>query len=187
MGSSRCFNKCTLAIKIDISAFDPRVTYKTAVAKSGEKVAEEKCTMSYRYIDSVTVSDVAFTARGKTVEKLFLACWDATLNVMVGNPQAIDKKIIKKFEIKNRDLDMLLFDFLQELIYYKDAEGIFLRIEHITIHRSDTGYSLSADVKGERIDRSKHKVLVDVKAVTMYRFNVEHVGGIWHATVVLDV
>ncbi len=143
--------------------------------------------MPYRYIDSITVSDVAFTARGKTVEELFLACWDATFHVMVENLLAIEKKITKKIEIKNRALDMLLFDFLQELIYYKDAEGIFLRIERITIHRSDTVYSLSADAKGERIDRSKHKVLVDVKAVTMHRFNVEHTGGTWHATVVLDV
>ncbi len=141
--------------------------------------------MPYRYIDSV--SDVAFSANGKTVQELFLSCWDATLNVMVGNPRAIDKKITKKIEIENRALDMLLFDFLQELIYYKDAEGIFLCIEDITISQTDAGNTLSAEAKGERIDRPRHRILVDVKAVTMHRFSVERTGGIWQATVVLDV
>ncbi len=141
--------------------------------------------MSYRYVDSV--SDVAFTARGETIEELFLECWNATLNVMVGNAGAIEKKIAKKIEIKNRALDLLLFDFLQEQIFYKDAERIFLRVYDIDIQHADRVYTLSANAKGERIDRSRHGVLVDVKAVTMHRFSVEQNCGMWRATVVLDV
>jgi len=141
--------------------------------------------MSYRYVDSV--SDVAFTAEGETIEELFLECWNATLNVMTGKAGAIEKKIAKKIEIQNKNIEMLLFDFLQELIFYKDAEGIFLCIEDIDILRTDTEYALSADAKGERIDRSRHRILVDVKAVTMHMFRVEHTDDIWRATVVLDV
>jgi SHS2 domain-containing protein len=141
--------------------------------------------MSYRYVDSM--SDVAFTACGETIEELFLECWNATLNVMAGNAGAIDKKIGKKIEITDRALDLLLFDFLQELIFYKDAERIFLCIDNVTIRRIDAENTLTAEAKGEEIDRAKHRVLVDVKAVTMHRFSLLHTDHSWRATIVLDV
>lgn len=141
--------------------------------------------MPYRYIDSV--SDVGFTADGETLEELFLECWNATLNVMIGDALAIEKKIAKRIEIADSDLDLLLFDFLQELIYYKDAERIFLCIEDIVISRIGSGYFLNADARGEVIDRSKHHILIDVKAVTMHRFSLTGRDDHWEATVILDV
>ena len=42
-------------------------------------------------------------------------------------------------------------------------------------------------VRGEGIDRQRHPLLVDVKAVTLHRFRVALEDGAWRATVVLDV
>jgi len=47
--------------------------------------------------------------------------------------------------------------------------------------------SLKAKAKGEPIDRERHGLRNDVKAVTMHMFGVKHEGARWRATVVLDI
>jgi SHS2 domain-containing protein len=42
-------------------------------------------------------------------------------------------------------------------------------------------------MKGDTIDRENHRLRNDVKAVTMHMFGVKHEGGVWRATVVLDI
>jgi SHS2 domain-containing protein len=46
---------------------------------------------------------------------------------------------------------------------------------------------LKAMVSGEQIDAGRHCLLVDVKAVTLHRFQVAFADNIWQAVVVLDV
>jgi SHS2 domain-containing protein len=40
---------------------------------------------------------------------------------------------------------------------------------------------------GERIDRQRHVLVADVKAVTLQGLRVEHTGARWEAQVTLDV
>jgi len=143
--------------------------------------------MPYWYLDSLTTADIAFQASGKSIEELFLSSWDATLNVMVKDLNTIEKNTIKEITVKNSSIDLLLFDFLQELIFYKDAEQLFLRIDSLRIQKPDGQYQLSAEARGEPINQTRHELIVDVKAVTFHFFKVEQVHGEWQATVVLDV
>ena len=46
---------------------------------------------------------------------------------------------------------------------------------------------MTAEAYGEVIDRERHELLVDVKAVTMHHFKVEETAEGWTATVVLDI
>ena len=82
---------------------------------------------------------------------------------------------------------MLLFELLQEVIYYKDAEQLLLRIKDMTITRLAGAYMLRAVGTGERLDPLRHEQRADVKAVTLHHFKVEKTGGRWKALVILDV
>ena len=82
---------------------------------------------------------------------------------------------------------LLLFAFLQEFIYYKDARRMLLRASSIAIAEEEGTLKLRAVARGEEIDPDRHPMVVDVKAVTLHRFAVEHRGGVWRATVVLDI
>jgi SHS2 domain-containing protein len=143
--------------------------------------------MTYRYLEKITTADVAFQAYGKSLEVLFLSAWDATLNVMVSNIETIKRKILKTVRIANSAIELLLFDFLQELLFFKDAERLLLRINSLHIGKTGETYGLRAEAAGEIIDSKHHELLVDVKAVTFYRFCVEQVSSGWRATVTLDV
>lgn len=143
--------------------------------------------MPYRYLEDVATADVAFEATGATVEELFISASNALIGAMVECIDAIGKGEEVRFRLEEPDLEMLLFEFLQELIYYKDARRLLLVVESVEIDLSSSPLVLSVLASGETIDPVKHPLLTDVKAVTMHRFRVEATEGAWKATVVLDV
>lgn len=79
------------------------------------------------------------------------------------------------------------FDFLNELIYFKDAEQLLLKPEKIKI--SDEGFKkdMSAVLAGEPLDPGRHHMHVDVKAVTLHKFDLSKDEGGWKAFVILDI
>ncbi|MCM2357557.1 MAG: archease [Geobacteraceae bacterium] len=144
--------------------------------------------MPYRYLDDIAIADVAFEAWGKTLEEMFSAAADALMNVMVADLGSIRQDEKVAFSLENAELDLLLFNFLNELIYFKDARRLLLRIEALTIERDDSGnFTLQGRAGGEVLDPDRHSQLVDVKAVTLHRFRVEETPQGWEATVVLDI
>lgn len=143
--------------------------------------------MPYRYLDHIAIADAAFEAWGRTLEEVFVAAADATTNVMVENLSSIDPRERRRIRLDAEANDLLLFQFLQELVYYKDAEQLLLRVGSLTIDREGEQLRLTADVVGEKIDRGRHVLLADVKAVTLHRFRLEPTPEGWRATVVLDV
>jgi SHS2 domain-containing protein len=106
---------------------------------------------------------------------------------MVENLDEIGAKAEKRVSLSAGTLDMLLFQLLQELIFFKDAEQLLLRVGSVSLRKKGGLHSLDALLLGERIDAAKHRLVVDVKAVTLYRLSLEENEKGWEATVVLDV
>ena len=143
--------------------------------------------MPYEFLEDIATADIAFRAWGEDLAALFQAAGDATLNVMIENLDAIALKEQRSFNLENDALDMLLFNFLQELIYYKDSEQLLLRSQQVQFERNNGIHMLSAVAKGEKLDPQRHQQRVDVKAVTLHRFQLEKTNEGWTATVILDI
>jgi SHS2 domain-containing protein len=145
--------------------------------------------MPFQYRGDIAHADIAFDAWGPTLEELFKAAAEATMQVMVENLIAVRNRESVDFTLVQNDEEMLLFDFLNELIFYKDARRLILLPAQLKIAKLDdgAGYTLQATLQGEEIEVGRHRVNSDVKAVTMLRFSVAQVAGEWRATVVLDV
>ena len=142
---------------------------------------------SYRYRDDIATADAVYEASGTSPEELFIAAVDAAVNVMVENLEDITPSRQFSIHCESENLEMLLYSLLEEIIYFKDAETLLLRVSKITIKSLDSGFSLDAGVYGEKINSEKHSLNVDVKAVTLYNFRVEETAEGWKATVVLDI
>ena len=143
--------------------------------------------MPYHYLEDVGTADIAFEATGRDLPELFIAAADATMNVMIDNLDAIESRETRQIELPSDKIDMLLFDFLQELIYFKDARRLLLRVCQMQIDQKDEGYLLKAKVAGEQLDDTRHQQRADVKAVTLHGFSVEKHGDNWKARVLLDI
>lgn len=143
--------------------------------------------MSYEFLEDIAIADIAFRAWGENLEELFKAAGDATLNAMIDNLGAIELKETRTFSLENEALDLLLFNFLQEFVYYKDSELLLLRAQQVQIEERNGNYHLSAVTQGEKLDPERHEQRVDVKAVTLHRFHVEKREDGWTALVILDI
>ena len=143
--------------------------------------------MPYQYLEDVGVADIAFVATGRDLSELFTAAADATMNVMIENLNAIEPRETRQIELSNDSIEMLLFDFLQELIYFKDANRLLLRACETQIEQKGEAYVLKAKVAGERLDDTRHQQRADVKAVTLHGFSVKKRDGGWKAKVLLDI
>ena len=143
--------------------------------------------MGFRILDDITCADTAVECSGRNLRELFMAGADALISVIVDDPGTVQNHVWRSFPLENEAVDLLLYDFLGELIYYKDAESLLLRPEEISIEHNDNVYCLQCSAAGEIADRKKHSFNVDVKAVTFHKFNVKYENNIWYATVVFDV
>jgi len=141
--------------------------------------------MPYEYVEDGVTSDVSFHAWGNDLDELFTAAADATANVMVAELASIEARVSKHVAVSAEELDLLLLRFLDELIFHKDAEALLLRADGV--HVDIANHSLTAELRGEPIDTSRHELAADVKAVTLHGLHVEHRGSHWHAHVTLDV
>ncbi|WP_315788720.1 archease [Fischerella sp. JS2] len=143
--------------------------------------------MRYEFLEDIATADTAFCAWGEDLQKLFKAAGNATINTMIENLDSIEPKETRNISLDNDELDLLLFNFLQELIYYKDSEQLLLRTQQINFEEKDGNYHLSAVLQGEKLDPQRHQQLVDVKAVTLHQFQVEKISDGWRAMVILDI
>ena len=143
--------------------------------------------MPYHYLEEIGTADIVFEATGRSLPELFSNAVDATTNVMIDNIEAIQPRETRRIELSNDKIDMLLFDFLQELIFLKDAERLLLRMREVHIDEKDERYFLKATAEGEPVDAERHHQRADVKAVTLHDFSVERENGVWKARVLLDI
>lgn len=143
--------------------------------------------MPYEFLDDIATADIAFQSWGTDLEEVFKAAGDAVINTMIDNLEAIDLQETRTFDLEDEELDLLLFNFLQELVYYKDSELLLLRPQQIQIDENPSIYKLTAVTQGERLDRDRHHQRVDVKAVTLHQFQLQQTAEGWTARVILDI
>jgi SHS2 domain-containing protein len=139
---------------------------------------------TYRFLPNVALADVAFAARGDSPEALFEACAKALTEVMVDR-RGVRPVTAREMKVRAGDIDTLLYDFLTELIVLKDVDSLLFKT--FESHVSRDRRSMECRMSGETIDRKRHRLRNDVKAVTMHLFGVKNEGGVWKATVVLDI
>ena len=143
--------------------------------------------MPYRFIEDIAIADVAFEAWGEDLAGVLTAAAEATLNVMVSDLASVALIDRRTVNLQAEEPDLLLFDFLQEVIFFKDANRLLLRPANVVAEAREGVFKVSADLVGEELDMERHDLVVDVKAVTLHRFVVERVDGRWRAFVVLDI
>ncbi len=138
--------------------------------------------MPFKIREDIATADVAFEAWGTTLEKLCEATGDATTSVMI-NPATLKEKKEKKFSVKGETPEKLLINFLNEIIFIKDAEQLVFKSYKVSIK----GGVLTCAAKGDTLNFKKQEHRVDVKAATYHMFKVTQEKNKWKAFVILDI
>ena len=143
--------------------------------------------MNYRFLEDEATADVAFEAWGEGLPEVFKAAADAVLNVMVEDPEDVRPNEQRRFALQNDRLDLLLYNFLEQLVYYKDAQRFLGNISRVEVMPDNGAWRLSAVAEGEKLDQERHHLRVDVKAITLHEFTLTRKSGQWRAHVILDI
>ena len=139
----------------------------------------------FHFLDEIAPADAAFEAYGNTPEEMFESAALALFAVIV-DLRSVENRVGHDISLTADSLESLLYDWLAELIYLKDVEREFYIRFDVTIS-SDDRYHLTARVFGEGIDRERHDIITDVKAVTYHRLKIEKVDNQYKAVIVLDL
>jgi len=114
--------------------------------------------MSYEEISHT--ADVKIRARAKTLESLFSDAFEALMQVVYGKNRSGKQQTVIKVDA--RDSESLLADFLSEVLFVSEVEGLVFSRADITI----TGPALTAILYGEPFDPARHSEGTEVKGIS---------------------
>ena len=139
---------------------------------------------NYKFLDHT--ADIIFEATGKSVEELFENCGLALEETMV-NLESIKHKEEYNITLETDSIESLLYDFLSELLFIKDTEGLLFNKFKITIIHKNKKHEIIATCVGEKINRTRHELFNDTKAITKHQFKIENENGKWKASIIVDI
>jgi SHS2 domain-containing protein len=143
--------------------------------------------MPYRFIEEEATADIAFEVWSADLALLFQDAANALIKVMIDNPDDIRLRESRDIILNNDQLDLLLYNFLEQFIYFKDSDQMLLRPTEVELQQISGEWRLRSIAMGEQIDRVRHHLVVDVKAVTLHDFKLENIADQWRAHVILDI
>jgi len=110
-------------------------------------------------------ADAKFQAFGKTLDEAFMNAALAMFSVMF-ETNNIKPKTTKTIEVKASNKESLLYNFLEELLFYLDSETFFLhKVKTLRITKNNGDLILFSEVVGDT-DLSGYAIHSEVKAVT---------------------
>jgi SHS2 domain-containing protein len=141
---------------------------------------------TFRFLEDIALADIAFEAEGESVEEVFRGATQALLESMA-NPTTVTEGWERTIERNDVDPSVLLFDWLSEVVYWKDAAGVVYRAAPLTLTREGDVWLLRARLIGAPVDQQTQELHADVKGVTKHLYRLSQDTGRWKALVVLDI
>lgn len=139
----------------------------------------------YEFLEDVALADCAVEIEGQSLDDLFETAAAAIARLMV-DPATLAITVDRTIVLEAQELDMLLYDWLSEMIFLKDRDSQVF--PHARVRVSGQGpYRLTAEVQGGPIDRERTALGADPKAVTFHQFALEPITAGWRAGVVIDI
>lgn len=132
-------------------------------------------------------SDIGFRAYGRNLAEAFENAALALFEIMV-DTNKVEPREETALEFEAEDEQALLYDWLDKMIYFHDAQGlIFSKFKVEKLERSPTGFKLKAKVWGERFNRKKHPERTAVKAMTYHMMKIKREPGRCSVQAVVDI
>lgn len=141
---------------------------------------------SFHFLDDVALADLAFDAEGDSVQDVFEAASQAVMEAMA-DPSTVGATWERRVEHTGTDLAELLFDWLSDVVYWKDAAGVVFSRAVISVVQADTEWKLTATLTGAPVNQATQVLRNDVKGVTKHLYRLYQEQGRWRVRVVLDV
>jgi SHS2 domain-containing protein len=118
-------------------------------------------------------ADAKFQAFGKTLEETFAHAALAVASLM-WDWEIIEQKIGMPVVTDGKDLEQLLVNFLEEILYLLDTRNFLLStVDDVTIEQRDKNWEIHANFRGD-INVGQYEIYGDVKAITYNEITISN-------------
>jgi len=133
-----------------------------------------------RYEELDHTADVGIRAHGASLDELFAAA-AAGMFSLVADLRKVRAVGEVEVRVKADDLEALMVRWLSELLFLHETQRLLLKQFDVRI----AGMSLEARARGEAIDKKRHELKLNIKAVTYHRLRIDRKAGL--AEVIFDI
>ena len=127
-------------------------------------------------------ADAGVVARGATLADAFAHAAEGMYALMVDLSQ-VEEREARDISVEGDDPEHLLVNWLLELLFLTDVEGLVFRRFEVEIE----GDRLRARAYGEPLDPARHAPAAAVKAVTRHGLEISRENGAYRVRVLFDI
>ena len=135
--------------------------------------------MSFKEISHT--ADVKIHARAPTLESLFSETCKALMQVMYGTSRK--GQIKREIVVTSDDTESLLLEFLSEVLFVSEVEGIVFSTARVRIN----GSNLHADMEGEPFNKDRHAQGTEVKGISYSGLSIRQDANGYMVDILFDV
>jgi len=133
-----------------------------------------------RFEELEHTADCGIRAYGTTLDDLFGNA-AAGMFSLITDLDAVKPVGEYEIRVRSKDLEALLFDFLSELLFVHETQKLLLSEFDVKVK----DFAVDARARGEKIDRGRHPLHLNLKAVTYHGMVVDPEGGV--VQVIFDI
>jgi SHS2 domain-containing protein len=128
-------------------------------------------------------ADLGLRVRAADLDTLFVEAAQALFEAVVERLDSVRPEKRVDVALPPDEPEYLLFDWLKDLLYHFDAEHLLFGRFEVKI----TEAGLQGSAWGEPLDRSRHNLEHEVKAITYHGLKLERTPDGWLAEVIVDI
>ena len=128
-------------------------------------------------------ADIGLRAFGHDMKELFANAASGMMSLLLDNTE-VSEATRQVIELKGRDVQELLVNFLEEILFLLNVRGFVTGSIHVN---SFNDAELSARLGGETLDVKKHHIRYEVKGVTFHQLRFEKEGDLLAVKVIFDI
>lgn len=128
-------------------------------------------------------ADLGLRIRAADLDTLFVEAARCLFSAVVEDLDSVRPEQRVDVQLDGEEREYLLFDWLNELLYRFDTEHLLF--SGFEVHVTETG--LTGSAWGELLDRERHALSHEVKAITYHGLRVERTSDDWLAEIIVDI
>jgi SHS2 domain-containing protein len=128
-------------------------------------------------------ADLGLRVQAADLNTLFADAARGLFSIIVPDLASVRLTETVSFEIAGEVSELLLFDWLNELLFTYETRHLLLAQFDVTVG----GSGVRATARGELTDPARHQLDHEVKAITYHRLKLERAGDGWLAEVIVDI